>query len=104
MLSLWRGEVRAPNPAKLGREVIRDYLDRSGFSRAELFGPSRNPVLSHSRHALWWLLRRDTKLSSTAIGLMFKRDHSTVLSGVKAHQRRLDAQQRELSLAQNGRS
>jgi hypothetical protein len=52
-----------------------------------LRGP-RTKVLTEARFVCWWLLRAHTRLSLKGIGRMFKRDHTTILTGV----RKCDAQ------------
>lgn len=47
-----------------------------------LDGP-KTQALCEARFIVWWLLRAHTRLSLPAIGRMFKRDHTTILAGVK---------------------
>jgi len=48
--------------------------------------PSRKQYLAHQRYYLMWFLKENTKMSLTAIGLMFNRTHATVINGIRQHE------------------
>jgi chromosomal replication initiation ATPase DnaA len=54
----------------------------------EILSPWREERLLPARHAAMALARRFTKLSLPQIGRAMRRDHSTVLAGIAAHERR----------------
>lgn len=53
----------------------------------------RTKTIAAARHELWWRLRTDPELelSYDEIGRLFDRNHTSVLHGVRAHQRRAAA-------------
>ena len=60
---------------------ISEVIDLENFK-----GKSRKQYLVHQRYYLMWFLKQNTKLPLTKIGLMFNRDHATVIHAIKSHQ------------------
>jgi chromosomal replication initiation ATPase DnaA len=82
----------------------RDILDfcsaiaaRHGASMEEVMTRARSQRVAFARSAIWTALLRhkEFRYSSTDIGELFGRDHSTVLSGVKNYERWLAKNQPE---------
>lgn len=74
------------------RRLMREVAEKHGVAVADLEGPSRRPAFTRPRQELMWRLRREARLSYPAIGRRLGgRHHTTVLHGVRAHQRGLDA-------------
>lgn len=75
----------------LAERDLVDLLDRvcagRGVTRAEVCGRGRTRTVASARHELWWHLRSTRAFSYEEIGRLFERNHSTVLHGVRAHQR-----------------
>ena len=59
---------------------IAEIVDLEGLRQI-----NRKHYLVHQRYYLMWFLRQNTKMSLTAIGQMFNRDHSTVIHAIKQH-------------------
>ncbi len=55
----------------------------SGEPAADLLGPGRGRALAKARHIAFWLARRRTRLSLKEIGAGLRRDHTSVLHGVR---------------------
>ena len=73
------------------RRIKQEVAEKHGVTVADLEGPSRRPACARPRHELMWRLRRETPLSYPAIGRRLGgRHHTTVLNGVRLHQRGLD--------------
>lgn len=74
------------NLAPLVDEVCR----RRGVVRDELCGRARTSSVSRARQELWWLIRNqpDLHYSFLEIASLFRRDHTTVRHGIRAHQQR----------------
>jgi chromosomal replication initiator protein len=68
--------------------MIRDLSAASGFTFDELIGPGRAYALSRVRQ-YGMLLAYRAGYSTPQIGAAFKRDHTTVLHGLKAAKRRM---------------
>lgn len=87
-----------PSPKPLPRPMTKDRLwevvdavaKRHGLKRSDLLSDSREAKYVHARQEAFWRLRQlDPQPSFPAIGRLMKRDHTTVLHGVRAHERRM---------------
>ncbi len=74
----------------------RDLLDlldavcrRRSVTREEVCGRGRTRNVARARHELWWELRRNPGMSFGEIGRLFDRNHTTVMTGVRAFERAL---------------
>jgi chromosomal replication initiation ATPase DnaA len=71
-----------------------DHLDvvcrTKKVTREEVCSRVRTKTIAAARHELWWRLRTapELELSYDEIGRLFDRNHTSVLHGVRAHQRR----------------
>lgn len=70
--------------ADIQRLVAAHY----GFSVEHLRSPERPRMLSHVRWVAMYLARTHTKKSLTQIGRAFRRDHTTVLHGLRSIEQR----------------
>lgn len=61
---------------------VRAIAARYHVTIGQLCGTVRTPTATAARHAAWAHVRTITRLSSTEIGALFGRDHTTVLSGL----------------------
>lgn len=78
--------ARMPNWRRITLEVaIKHHLKVS-----DLISPRRNVPFVLARHEAMWRLSKETELTTTQIGRLFKRDHTTCISAVRKHQWRLD--------------
>lgn len=62
-------------------QIIAVVNPNYSFSRAELIGPLRGVGIAMYRHIICYLALRYTMLSSTALGRLLKKDHTTILYG-----------------------
>jgi hypothetical protein len=65
------------------RRVISRVLWDTGFSWADLAGPSRREPLVRARQELMYELSQRTALGLKRIGGLINRDHTTILHGVR---------------------
>lgn len=73
------------------RAIAQRFSEDCGYSVAALTGPSRSAPLAKARQELMWLLRQQERWSLPQIGrFLGGRDHTTIIHGVRQHQRRLD--------------
>jgi chromosomal replication initiator protein len=63
--------------------ILEETAEYFGLSRDDLISKSRSRPLTTARHVAMYLLREFTGLSLIRIGEHFKRDHTTVLHGIK---------------------
>lgn len=80
-------ELPAP-VQRLGRVAIEEILvervaERMGYRFDDLVGEARERNITEARHVAMALVREQTDLSYPAIGKLFNRDHTTVMSGVQ---------------------
>lgn len=77
--------------AKIIQEVARKYYQRP----SDLTGRRRWPEIMVARQEAYWRCRQEVKgiygrpLSYPRIGEAFGRDHSTIISGIAAHLKRM---------------
>ena len=95
VFSLWRGTMlitRQYSPATtfLKADIAREVAEKYGLTVADLKGRSVVRFISRARHEAFWRCL-EAGHSSGAIGRWFNRDHTSVLSGVRAHKERIDA-------------
>jgi chromosomal replication initiation ATPase DnaA len=77
--------------AARGLVLLLDSVCRSrGVTREELCGRCRVQSATRARQELWWRIRYlpDRDYSYSEIARMLGRDHTTVLHGALAHERR----------------
>ena len=69
--------------------VVDEVCRARRVTREELCGRGRTKAVASARRELWWRLRHhpDLSFSYEEIGRLFDRDHATVISGVRAHER-----------------
>jgi chromosomal replication initiation ATPase DnaA len=86
VLSLWKGWIStAPTMAKIAARVAADRR----VSVAELKGSRRDAWLARARQEAMWLMRQEGRWTLPQIGRFLNRDHSTVIHGIRAHERRI---------------
>ena len=64
-------------------ELARRVARKHSLSVEEMLGPWRGPAESHARHLLWAVLYARGHWSTTRIGALFGKDHTTVLLGMR---------------------
>lgn len=71
--------------------LLDEVCRRRGVVREQLCGRARTSSVSRARQELWWLIRNQPEMhySLPEIASLFRRDHTTVLHGIQAHQRRV---------------
>lgn len=69
--------------------IMRDVCKARGVSYEDLVGPARWKHLIGPRHECMYRLYTEANLSYERIGIIFGRDHTTVLYAVRSHKKRL---------------
>lgn len=78
-------------PQRVRISDIRDEVCmRRGVSLSEIMSRNRVHRIAHARQEVMWLAREAGK-STVEIGRFFGFDHTTVLHGCRAHERRMSA-------------
>lgn len=83
-----------PRPFLRWQSIIDDVCRRHRVTRQYLFSGYKDEIVVAARHELWWTIRTRFSVSYPQIGARLGGyDHSSIYYGVRAWQRRLDAQQ-----------
>jgi chromosomal replication initiation ATPase DnaA len=96
-VSMWRlGFDPPPLPLPKMSDIAKAVSEEYRVSLDDLRGPCRQQYISRPRQAaMWrmWRVKREDgvrKFTLTQIAGYFRRDHTTILHGIKAHQKRLE--------------
>lgn len=79
-----------PTEAKVER-VLSEVSSRYGVESKDILGKSRMKNISWARHIAVYVLRKKTDLSLPAIGKIFGRDHSTIVSSIGVIDREIES-------------
>lgn len=71
------------------RRITREVCRKHGVTMGDLISPRRSYYIVSARHELFWRLYEETSMSLPQIGRRFNRDHTSVMHGVKSHQRKV---------------
>lgn len=75
---------------KVVKDIVIAVARRRGLCPSDILGPSRLQATSHARQEVMWELHRLGRFSLHQIGGFMGRDHTTVLTGARAHEKRWD--------------
>ncbi len=74
------------------RRIALEVCSKHQIQLNELISPRRSREVVRARHECFWRLKKETSLSFPQIGRYFGgRDHTTVLHGIRAHEKRMEA-------------
>ena len=82
-------QLLVPDGADAFGEVFAEVAKRHGLTVADLVGPSRLRQFAWPRQEAFYLAKMQTGASFPEIGRFARRDHTTVIHGVKAHAARI---------------
>lgn len=72
------------------RQILEEVAAEYGLTISDLTGPCRERHIAWPRQKAMYRARKETMLSMPAIGhRLGGRDHTTILHGARAHERRL---------------
>ena len=87
-LSLWKGRVRIKRSM---RDIAFLVAETHGLSVSQLKERTHRHAVAHPRQQAMWIMMQQPGASPSAIARFFGMDHTSVLYGVRAYQKRLDA-------------
>lgn len=87
-LSIWKGELKR---CVTMREIAQEVASKHGCSLEEFKGARALHSIAHPRQEAMWRMREELGKSWGEIARFFNRDHTTIIHGYRAHQRRLEA-------------
>ena len=74
----------------IAAHILREVSAETGVSVAQILSPLRAyPVVEARNWVMWWI-REDSGLSTTAIGRVLNRDHTSVLHGLRRFRTLMD--------------
>lgn len=79
--------VMEPKPYRSPRQIIREIAQRNGVTLDEILEKGRTYRVSYPRQEAMYELRL-RGLSTTRIGQLMNRDHTTIIFGCRAHAKR----------------
>lgn len=89
-----RDIIWLPASKPTAKQIIAHVAQRRGLTVEDLTGPGKVKRVAHARHEAMWEIRQRTTLSFPQIASRLNRkDHTTALHGVRAHEARLLAKQ-----------
>lgn len=68
--------------------IILDVARKHGLTVGEVLSDQRSQRVVRPRQEAMWRASKETLLSLPAIGRAFKKDHTTVMHGIRRHERR----------------
>jgi chromosomal replication initiation ATPase DnaA len=83
-----RADIVAP-PTKTMREILDEVLAKHNVSAIDFFSERRNHPFVLARQEFMWRARKETFHSMPTIGRFCRRDHTTVMHGSRAHEKRM---------------
>jgi chromosomal replication initiation ATPase DnaA len=70
--------------------LVDEVCKRRGVTLNEVCGRARSQAISRARQEVWWRIRHhpEREYSYPEIARLFARDHTTIMAGISAHERR----------------
>lgn len=96
VLSLWHGwmvggEEDVRSPREKAMQIVRECADKHGVTLDAVLGPDRYKAVVLARHEAMYRIAEmrwpngGYRFSFPQIGQMFRRDHTTVMAGIRMH-------------------
>jgi chromosomal replication initiation ATPase DnaA len=72
-------------------DLVDEVCKRRGVTLDEVCGRTRSRAVSYARQEVWWRIRHhpERAYSYPEIARLFARDHTTIIAGISAHERRV---------------
>lgn len=77
---------------KYVQQTVQFVCEKYEVHPRDLMGHWHDQNIVRARHHAWWLIRHNTNWSLPRIGKYFGKDHTTIISGVKRHAARMQAE------------
>jgi chromosomal replication initiation ATPase DnaA len=87
---IWAGRHDIRPRSTKREEILYQVLDETGLTKEQLLGRQKLNRIVEARHWLCWRLYRETTMSMTAVGNYLDRDHTSVLNGIRRHEKRMN--------------
>lgn len=92
VLSIWRGDMLMPKNRPGMAVIAQSVAEKHGLRLKDLIGDERSRTYSRPRQEAYYAIYQTGAYSLPQIGRFFGgRDHTTVLFGIRAHEKRMAA-------------
>ena len=78
------------SPEVTAKRIISLVSKRYGVAQDDIYGRKRQQQICHARNVCMYIIKKELDLSYPAIGKMFNRDHSTIISSCAVIESNLD--------------
>jgi chromosomal replication initiation ATPase DnaA len=70
--------------------LVDEVCKQRGVTLEEVCGRARSQAISRARQEVWWRIRHhpEREYSYPEIARLFARDHTTIMAGISAYERR----------------
>ncbi len=86
------------------RDIIAEVADEFQLFPSDIVSHKRRSKIVAARHKAMWRARQETDASFLKLARIFKRDHTTVIHGVRCWEARLDGKQYKRAKRADGAS
>ena len=85
-------QIVIPISGRKWKRILAEVAIQHGIPPTLILGKQRQRQIMAARHHAMYRMSQETDMSLAEIGRQMGRDHTTVISGIRAHLRRLEAQ------------
>ena len=86
------------------RDIIAEVADEFQLFPSDIVSHKRRSKIVKARHKAMWRARQETDASYLKLARIFKRDHTTVIHGVRCWEAKLDGKQYKRAKRADGAS
>ena len=90
MRSAWWDDLTEREQELFIRDIIAEVADEFKVFPSDIIAHKKKPKYVSARHKAMWRARQETDASYLKLARIFKRDHTTVIHGVRCWEARLD--------------
>ena len=90
LIGCWPDGTKTYKPPQTPDEIINEIAEMRGVTLEDLKSISRKRNIAHTRQEIFYELKHHTDLSTSEMGGIFDRDHSTIVHGIKMHKKRME--------------
>ena len=104
MRSAWWDKQNDGEELLLIRDIIAEVADEFQLFPSDIIAHKKKPKYVSARHKAMYRARQETDASYLKLARIFKRDHTTVIHGVRCWEARLDGKQYKRAKRADGAS
>ena len=104
MRSAWWDDLTEREQELFIRDIIAEVADEFKVFPSDIIAHKKKPKYVSARHKAMYRARQETDASYLKLARIFKRDHTTVIHGVRGWEARLDGKQYKRAKRADGAS